>query len=75
MLQIGIVNRLYDPNVFPTPEALKVQYQVIGLQQLYVVSTVASHPTTVGSYVTQSGSWQCRAGHERARNDPSALFL
>mmetsp|Transcript_44416 Transcript_44416/g.81061 ORF Transcript_44416/g.81061 Transcript_44416/m.81061 type:complete len:245 (-) Transcript_44416:166-900(-) len=28
MLQIGIVNRLYDPNVFPTPPALKSQYQV-----------------------------------------------
>lgn len=28
MLQIGIVTRLYDPHVFPTPESLKSMYQV-----------------------------------------------
>jgi len=28
MLQIGIVSRLYDAHVFPTPEALKPQYNV-----------------------------------------------
>jgi len=28
MLQIGIVNRLYDPHVFPTPEAMKADYNV-----------------------------------------------
>mmetsp|Transcript_17762 Transcript_17762/g.41357 ORF Transcript_17762/g.41357 Transcript_17762/m.41357 type:complete len:245 (+) Transcript_17762:205-939(+) len=28
MLQIGLVNRLYDPNVFPTPDSLRAQYQV-----------------------------------------------
>jgi len=29
MLQIGPVTRMFDPIVFPTPEALKSQYQVI----------------------------------------------
>lgn len=28
MLQIGLVTRLYDPHVFPTPESMKAQYQV-----------------------------------------------
>lgn len=28
MLQIGLVNRLYDPHVFPTPEEFKGTYQV-----------------------------------------------
>lgn len=28
MLQLGIVTALYDPQLFPTPDALKAQYQV-----------------------------------------------
>lgn len=28
MLQIGMISELYDPQVFPTPEALKPKYQV-----------------------------------------------
>eukprot|EP00439_Symbiodinium_sp_Y106_P027161 s3523_g3.t1 len=28
MLQLGIVTQLYDPQLFPTPEAMKSQYQV-----------------------------------------------
>merc|ERR1712226_666493 len=29
MLQLGIVTRMYDPHVFPTPENLKSSYQVV----------------------------------------------
>lgn len=28
MLQIGVVSRMYDPNIFPTPESLQPLYQV-----------------------------------------------
>merc|ERR1719158_184357 len=28
MLQIGMISRLYDPQVFPTPESSKAKYQV-----------------------------------------------
>ena len=28
MLQIGVVSRLYDPHLFPTPEKAKASYQV-----------------------------------------------
>lgn len=28
MLQIGVVSRMYDPNLFPTPDSLKPMYQV-----------------------------------------------